>query len=567
MKVPYGQDHLISVPLIVGGDTGYLASIPTIAAGDALIDPDSVMVSGVREPGLQVNPDAFILGFDSMSERPEPGDVLDENGAGTATCVVMFVVTVAGTDLSTGDMSGFMFVKSVSGQAWSDNDQIDNTTKGTTDIATVDAGTTGTYTLATNQIANTAGLFAFAKGKAWLAITAEELTCKQLEWRLKDQTGTEEWEDTSGMLETVGHPAAYDPKGALYAGECEGTDFVDANTLNIPVSGHASFGDWFNDTGFAIPATDDIVAGFAIECWDADDPDTREITVIAAWDANGGGANEGQLTLAGRGFTREPTFDDATTVRFIVWKDYLLVADALATQAKADVNAEVDTAVAAIKAVTDNLPNSGALTDLATQASVDTVDSNVDAILADTNEIQGDLADGGRLDLLIDAILADTGELQADDVPGLIAALNDPAAAAIADAVWDEAQSAHTTVGSFGEIATEIASILADTNELQGDDVPGLIAALNDVSTADVNAQLVDVLSTDTQTLPGQGAPTATPTLTVALMYLYKAWRNKSDQTSSELTLYADDGTTADQQRTVSDDGTTFTAGEMGTGA
>jgi len=195
-----------------------------------------------------------------------------------------------------------------------------------------------------------------------------------------------------------------------------------------------------------------------------------------------------------------------------VWQKDVVMVGGLGSQAKADVNAEVDTAVAAIKTVTDNLPNSGALTDLATQASVDTVDSNVDAILADTNEIQGDLADGGRLDLLIDAILADTGELQADDVPGLI-------------------------------------------------------AALNDVSTADVNAQLVDVLSTDTQTLPGQGAPTATPTLTVALMYLYKAWRNKSDQTSSELTLYADDGTTADQQRTVSDDGTTFTAGEMGTGA
>jgi hypothetical protein len=51
-------------------------------------------------------------------------------------------------------------------------------------------------------------------------------------------------------------------------------------------------------------------------------------------------------------------------------------------------------------------------------------------------------------------------------------------AAAIADAVWDELQSGHTTAGTFGEIATEIASILLDTNELQGDDIPTLIAAL-----------------------------------------------------------------------------------------
>ena len=38
-----------------------------------------------------------------------------------------------------------------------------------------------------------------------------------------------------------------------------------------------------------------------------------------------------------------------------------------------------------------------------------------------------------------------------------------PTSAAIADAVWDELQSQHVGAASFGEIATEIASILADT--------------------------------------------------------------------------------------------------------
>lgn len=40
-----------------------------------------------------------------------------------------------------------------------------------------------------------------------------------------------------------------------------------------------------------------------------------------------------------------------------------------------------------------------------------TLDGIVDSILADTNELQTDLVNGGRLDLLIDAILADTAAL------------------------------------------------------------------------------------------------------------------------------------------------------------
>jgi len=44
--------------------------------------------------------------------------------------------------------------------------------------------------------------------------------------------------------------------------------------------------------------------------------------------------------------------------------------------------------------------------------------------------------------------------------------LNDPTAAAIADAVWDEAQADHVAAGSFGVTASEIADILTDTAEI-----------------------------------------------------------------------------------------------------
>ena len=48
------------------------------------------------------------------------------------------------------------------------------------------------------------------------------------------------------------------------------------------------------------------------------------------------------------------------------------------------------------------------------------------------------------------AIVADTNELQTDDIPSLIAALNDPTAGAVADAVWEENSADHTTSTTFG---------------------------------------------------------------------------------------------------------------------
>jgi hypothetical protein len=50
-------------------------------------------------------------------------------------------------------------------------------------------------------------------------------------------------------------------------------------------------------------------------------------------------------------------------------------------------------------------------TGFATSAALATAQTDITSILADTNELQTDLANGGRLDLLIDAILADTDSL------------------------------------------------------------------------------------------------------------------------------------------------------------
>jgi len=146
---------------------------------------------------------------------------------------------------------------------------------------------------------------------------------------------------------------------------------------------------------------------------------------------------------------------------------------------------------------------------LATQASVDTIDSNVDAILVDTGTtlqaeldgIQADTEDiqtrlpaalvSGRIDASVGAMAADVltaTAIAADAITAAKVAADVTAeiqtglatADDIADAVWNEAQSGHTTAGTFGEIATEIAAVLADTGT---DGV--IVGALNAAALAD----------------------------------------------------------------------------------
>lgn len=91
-------------------------------------------------------------------------------------------------------------------------------------------------------------------------------------------------------------------------------------------------------------------------------------------------------------------------------------------------------------------------------------------------------------------------------------------------------------------------------------------ASLGTTAKADVNAEVLDVLNVDTFAQPGQGAPAATTTLSLMIRYLYKQFRNKKTQTSTQFKLYADDETTVDQKSTVSSSGGTVTRGEVASG-
>lgn len=114
----------------------------------------------------------------------------------------------------------------------------------------------------------------------------------------------------------------------------------------------------------------------------------------------------------------------------------------------------------------------------------------------------------------------------------------------------------------YGLIDTEIAQILNDTTT----DIPTQIAALNNLSAAQVKTQVTDALNVDTYAQPGQGAPAATTTMRLMLAYLYKWARNKRDNDGTTTNFYNDDAATVDHKQSTSEAAGTVTVGEMATG-
>lgn len=107
-------------------------------------------------------------------------------------------------------------------------------------------------------------------------------------------------------------------------------------------------------------------------------------------------------------------------------------------------------------------------------------------------------------------------------------------------------------------VLVDTAAILIDSDELQTDWTDGGRLDL-----------LLDRLITELDTArgePAQGTPAASTKIGDKIDYLYKAWRNKTEQTATTLSIYDDAGTTVDHKSTVSDDLTTATKGEIVTG-
>ena len=158
-------------------------------------------------------------------------------------------------------------------------------------------------------------------------------------------------------------------------------------------------------------------------------------------------------------------------------------------------SATLITKVDAIDTVVDSiLVDTGTTLD----GKLDTIDNFLDtevaAILADTNELQSDWVNGGRLDLLIDSIIS-----KVDVIDGIAD-----------DILVDTGTTLPATLNTIDNfLDTEVAAILADTNELQGDWANGgrldlLIDSI--ISKVDVVDGIVDSILVDTAVIGSAGA-------------------------------------------------------------
>lgn len=320
----------------------------------------------------------------------------------------------------------------------------------------------------------------------------------------------------------------------------DGTEAYDRNTDSLQAIRDRGDAAWTTGAGGSdrLLMVDTTIAtlasqtSFTLAAGSADDDAYNNCTIVIE-DATTATQKVMGIVSAYAGATRTVTlkYDPAVFTMAVGDKVYILAENALkATEANRQLDVAADGKLVEVSTLSGHTPQTGdnfAVLGTPAGSSVSddiaAIKAETALIVADTNELQTDWTDGGRLDLILDA----------------------RASQATVDVIDGKADA-----------------ILVDT----GTTIPGLIVGLNNISPAEVNAEMVDVLRVDTMTLPGQEAPPATPTMTVALAWVYKALRNRKSQDGSLWLLYADDGTTVDAKAGVSDDTTTAVKEEIVSG-
>ena len=186
--------------------------------------------------------------------------------------------------------------------------------------------------------------------------------------------------------------------------------------------------------------------------------------------------------------------------------------------------------------VTPDIAGTAATLHGVTDGLVTTVDGVVDDILTDTDELQGN--QGNWLTATSVTVSDKTGfSLSTAGIK----------------AMWDQLTSALTTASTIGKLLVDnIDATISSRNSVTPDAVGTAPTA------AEINAEMVDVMTIDTTSEMSQGPPPETPTFQEMWAYIYFRMRNKCITTSTADSIYDNAGTTVLFKATISDDGSEF---------
>ncbi len=226
---------------------------------------------------------------------------------------------------------------------------------------------------------------------------------------------------------------------------------------------------------------------------------------------------------------------------------------------------------------------------LATAADLATVDTNVDTIAVDTGtDIPAQIAALNNFDPATDTVVTvtnvtnDVGITQAAadqvwtttvraltdkdgfTISGTIQTLDglnnfDPAADPVANVTLVATTTTNTDMRGTDDALLNASYTAPDNAGITANGVA--IGNLNDISTGDVNAEMLDVLTVDTFAEPS-GVPAATASIVDKLNWIQFKTRNEMNQTNTTQTYRNDTDTLDISTATVSDNGTTFTKGK-----
>lgn len=285
------------------------------------------------------------------------------------------------------------------------------------------------------------------------------------------------------------------------------------------------------------------------------------ITSLAEWLGLIAGKQTGDATAvteikatgAGSG-TYDPTTDSVEAIRDHIGDgtnlteaggtgDQLTDLGGMSTGMKAEVNAEADTALSDYAPNTTTPPTAAAISDQVWEEAI-----------ADHSGTVGSTAE--QL-----AAAGASGDPWSTALPGSYGA---GTAGKILDTIAGDVENLDgEAMRGTNNAATEVKQDIIDTVV---DSLVLAVAALNNISAADVNAELVDVLTVDTLDELAQGLPPANPTFAQGLILLYMLLRNKATVTATELGIHNDAGVKI-AKKVLADDGTTYTESEMISGA